>query len=573
MPNSSDTANKVPLMFRAQVEGRCQIQRLVPKAPEQYATRWADEWVIEAYPNAPDFGDDAQTKIYELSWRFVTNSGQDDGVIRPVIGARGWPYYPGSSMKGLFRQAAQRMEQLGELKEGTCDRYCGIESKQDPGILRFHGGYPTDTRWTENLVDIVHPQQDQQVKSDARSSSAFIQISLYKPELKFGISSTETLDETEWAQIWAIWETALSMGLGCRVSAGYGQPENHTGEILYRARLKGQGQAAKLIDGTGEFRPNIFRAAIRGHALRIFGGLTDERTAETLVKTLFGGIQGGTFVGLLSMAFHDTRLELGEFGQGSYAQPTYSVEGDLLWMLTRDLPDKQKQALTKLIEALTRFAMVFGGFGKSWRRADHRLVHPEYYDQGYKPLIGCHWEWSGKRSQIRDVRVRKLEKVGDFIEEVRQIAREWMELQSITPQPGNYANWREAWHPDNVQVWGRETDGIEDSEAVKWLHGPYREAIPSAGIPEGSIYRSSVTGRMGQIGRLWHRMFPKVRLVKDPENPKKPKPLVTRQYFELVTLFPDQSSESDELLNFLESQQKLFKKLWPKAKPDDEERS
>jgi CRISPR-associated protein Cmr6 len=286
MPNSSDTANKVPLMFRAQVEGRCQIQRLVPKAPEQYATRWADEWVIEAYPNAPDFGDDAQTKIYELSWRFVTNSGQDDGVIRPVIGARGWPYYPGSSMKGLFRQAAQRMEQLGELKEGTCDRYCGIESKQGPGILRFHGGYPTDTRWTENLVDIVHPQQDQQVKSDSRSSSAFIQISLYKPELKFGISSTEPLDEAEWEQIWTIWETALSMGLGCRVSAGYGQPENHIGEILYRARLKGQGQAAKLIDGTGEFRPNIFRAAIRGHALRIFGGLTDADTAEHISSEL-----------------------------------------------------------------------------------------------------------------------------------------------------------------------------------------------------------------------------------------------------------------------------------------------
>jgi CRISPR-associated protein Cmr6 len=33
------------------------------------------------------------------------------------------------------------------------------------------------------------------------------------------------------------------------------------------------------VDGTGEFRPNVFRAAIRGHALRIFGGLTDERTA------------------------------------------------------------------------------------------------------------------------------------------------------------------------------------------------------------------------------------------------------------------------------------------------------
>jgi CRISPR-associated protein Cmr6 len=260
MPNSSDVANKVPLMFRAQVEGLCQLQRLIPKAPEQHAERWADEWVIETYPDAPDFGDDAQTKVYELSWRFITNSGQDDGVIRPVIGARGWPFYPGSSMKGLFRQAAQRMEKAGEISSRTCDRYFGIESNQDPGILRFHGGYPTDTRWTENLEDIVHPQQKQQVKTDERYSSAFIQISLYKPELKFGISSTKPLDETEWEKIWTIWETALFMGIGCRVSAGYGQPEKHTGEILYRARLKGQGQAAKLIDGTGEFRPNIFRA-------------------------------------------------------------------------------------------------------------------------------------------------------------------------------------------------------------------------------------------------------------------------------------------------------------------------
>ena len=566
MPNSSDVANKVPLMFRAQVEGRCQLQRLIPKAPEQHAERWADEWVIEAYPDAPDFGNDAQTKVYELSWRFITNSGQDDGVIRPVIGARGWPFYPGSSMKGLFRQAAQQMEKAGDLKKGSCDRYCGIETSQDPGILRFHGGYPTDTRWTENLVDIVHPQQQWQVQSNDKEGGAFIQISLYKPELKFGISSTESLDDAEWEQIWTIWEAALSMGIGCRVCAGYGQPETHTGEILYRARLKGQGQAAKLIDGTGEFRPNIFRAAIRGHALRIFGGLTDADTAEGLIRELFGGITGGATVGLLSMAFRDIRLELEEFGQGSYAQPTYTVEGDLLWMLTQDLPDAEKQALTKLIEALTRFAMVFGGFGKSWRRADHRLVYPDYYDQGYKPLIGCHWEWLGKRSQVRDVRVRKLDKVGDFIEEVRQAACDWMQLQKITPRPNNYVDWREAWHPQNVQVWGRETDGIEDSEAVKWLHGPYREAIPSVGIPEGSIYRSSVTGRMGQIGRLWHRMYPKVRLVKDPENPKKPMPLVTRQYFELVTLFPDQSIESTQLLDFLESQQKLFQKLWPVLK-------
>jgi len=565
MAHSSAIAHQVPLMFRAQVEGRCQVQRLVPKAPEQDAERWADEWVDKVYPEAPSFGLGVQSRTYAISWRFITNSGQDDGVIRPVIGARGWPFYPGSSMKGLFRQAAARMEQAGTLSPGTCNRYCGDAAQIDPGILRFHGGYPTDTRWTDNLVDIVHPQQQWQVKSSQKEGGAFMQISLHKPELTFGISSPKPLAEAEWETIWQIWAEALSMGIGCRVSAGYGQPADHSGDVLYRSRLRGQGQAAQLVDGTGEFRPNVFRAAMRGHALRIFGGLTDGDTAEDLVKGLFGGIgRGGATVGLLAMAFSNTDLALDRFGQNGYAQPTYTVEGELRWLLTRPQPAEVQQALTKLIEALTRFAMVFGGFGKSWRRADHRLIYPDYYDQGRKPLIGCHWEWLGKRSQVRDVRVRKLDQVGDFVEEVRQAARDWMQLHNLTPDLDTYAPWREAWHPDQVQVWGREADDLEDSEAVRWLHGPYRQAIPSARVAEGSIYRSSLTGRMGNVGRLWHRMYPKVRLVKDPENPKRPLPLVTRQCFELLTVFPDDSLESEQFLEFLNSQQRMFKKLWPR---------
>ena len=102
-------------------------------------------------------------------------------------------------MKGIFRRACNPEE---------AERYCGKSVNDDfkPGILRFNGGYPTDTAWTEDLVDIVHPQQDWQVKSSDRGPSAFIQISLHQPELKFGISSTITLDDTEWEVIWGIWE-------------------------------------------------------------------------------------------------------------------------------------------------------------------------------------------------------------------------------------------------------------------------------------------------------------------------------------------------------------------------------
>ena len=108
-----EAAKKVPMMYRAQVEGRCQLQRLVPADD---ATRWAEEWIGETYPEAPQFSEDVGPRSPTVTWRFVTNGGQDDGIIRPVIGARGWPFYPGSSMKGLFRQACTAAQ---------ADQYCG----------------------------------------------------------------------------------------------------------------------------------------------------------------------------------------------------------------------------------------------------------------------------------------------------------------------------------------------------------------------------------------------------------------------------------------------------------------
>lgn len=71
---------------------------------------------------------------------------------------------------------------------------------------------------------------------------------------------------------------------------------------------------------------------------------------------------------------------------------------------------------------------------------------------------------------------------------------------------------------------------------------------------------------MEQIGRLWHRMYPKVRLVKDPENLNRPKPLMTRQYVKLLAILPDSPVESGRFLQFLNSQQKLLRRLWPADK-------
>jgi len=566
-----DAHKKVPMMFRAQVSGRSQLHYLdsnKKKAGDKQDVQfWAEEWIEKAEFIPTEKAQEVatpsyQTKIYQMSWRFVTNGGQDDGMIRPVIGAYGIPFYPGSSMKGAFREACKLAEEAGELQYATCQDYCGDESEIIPGMLRFEGAYPIND-WTKHLVDMVHPQQGWQVKTkkthaknELKGESAYALVSLKQPTLRFGISSIKPLAPEQWQEVWQVWEKAIATGLGTRVCAGYGQTEASQNSVLYQVSLKGQGQAAKLIDDTPEFRPNIFRASLRGHALRIFGGLTDAETAEQLVEELFGGVQGKGSVGLLGLGFQTTSLDLGTFGQNGYEQPTYKVEGDVIWSLTRSLPEQEQTALTKLVTDLMWFAMVLGGFGKSWRRADHRLF---YHDSDYEKLIGCHWQWPGKPDKSHALLVWSPKKVGKFIDTVRETAKAWMQLRGVKSTAKAYADWRESWHPSRVQVWGRIAQTRDECIAIDWLHEAYQKKL-SRGEKDKKIKGTSITGKLGQISRLWHRMYPpKVRVV---QQDGKRKVKATNRFIELLTIFPDGSPDSNEFVDFMQTQPDRFELIW-----------
>ena len=279
---------------------------------------------------------------------------------------------------------------------------------------------------------------------------------------------------------------------------------------------------------------------------------------------LFGGIQRREpTVGLLGFHFQVDTLELGSFGKGKYVQPTYDVEGELTWRLMRPLSHEDHlKPLRTLIDKLMQFAMVFGGFGKSWRRIDHRTFFEEYYDDSYKALIGCHWQWSDTFSQRRHSQVRQVERLGAFIDTVRDAAREWIELNGKSLQAEGWANdWRESVHPSQVQVWARVSEDKDDSAAVAWFHQPYQQEIK--GIqPEASIKKSTVTGKIGRIGRIWQRMYPVILLRKDPKNPKKPLVKPTPRYLEILTLFPDESEESKQFIAFLKTQPEQFQQVW-----------
>lgn len=539
------------MMFRAQTEGRCQVQRLLPKKrlkeydkSQQDAEVWVKEWLVSAKEGKKEFGSSVRVKSYQFTWRIVSNSGQDEKVIRPVIGAGGWPFYPGASMKGAFRRVCTSLQAL---------HYCGGDDGNGgtkPGILRFHGSYPYDNGWRDRLIDVVHPQEDWQVKKPVEEAkhSANILISLYKPNLVFGISSNVELSEEEWRTIWQLWEEAMERGLGSRVSAGYGQGKIHGLASLIKVNLKGQGLASHLIDGTEEFRVNMFKAALRGHTLRLFGGVCEQEVAEDLTKEIWGGFAGnrGAVVGLLGTAFDALELNFDtRFYKSDNLDVYYLDEGSLHILLMKSVSEKKRKNLGSLTLNLIKFSLLLGGFGKSWRRADQTYFH-SHPDSKNKYAIGCHWELLGKSERFY-IPVNQLGDTTRFLANLQSsILQPWVRSRrKATSDRGS--GWREAWHPDNVQVWGRIAESRFDCQAIPWFHGPYSG--------ERSIKGTELTGWLNQVGRIWHRMYPRYTKFQGGKMEK------TGEYVELLTLFPDNADTTVEFCQFLEKETD-FQRLW-----------
>jgi CRISPR-associated protein Cmr6 len=596
----SADANAVPLMFQAQIEDRGNIQFVGDKKNKQTGQtsqekpgyeRWVSQWLEACPPSTtqlssktkPSSSRDnwqkalanlavADTNLgiievspsymppweYQVRWRIVMNSGQDT-VIRPVIGKKGIPFFPGSSMKGAFRNACPESQRM---------RYCGGEVTKNgkkftnPGILRFHGGYPTDMSWrnSDRLVDIVHGQENYQVRDSEARHNANVQISLYRPKIKFDMSSTKILSSQEWDEVKEIWERALGFGIGSRISAGYGYMEEvkSSNPSLFSIHLNGQGITSQLLlpgsSKTAEFRPNMFKAALRGHTWRLLAGITDVTTAQVLTHKLWGGIEGGAIEGCIGIDFYGSsslsehsykvpkqNKRTGEEYSASVLMPTYDLkDGRLDLLQVSGVTPELKEFVTSLI----KFSMLLGGFGKSWRRVHHKLFYQDYLNRGDKPMIGCHWEFANQSKEFYiPTDCDDLSEIRTFLAEIREQAIAWVQSENL-PRNGYEQNWRETWHPDKVQVWGRIAKDAK-SQAVRWFHD------------KNCLQETSLAGRLGQIGRTWHRMYPRYAF-KDGELKR-----LDKDYVELLTIFPDSSEKSQKFMTFLATEVSQFQKLWP----------
>jgi CRISPR-associated protein Cmr6 len=494
--------DRIPRMYRAQVGGRCSLQFA---GDNEDLDRWKEEWI---YPKKEDstpryqytepshLGLDGQ--IYcikiEFPFRLLSNCGQDS-IIRPVLGKNGIPLIPGSSIKGIFRRGCDSEQQEA--------KYCGDANLLSPGILRFHRAYPTgdwagtrqvsvrrqgqvisETRY--RIIDVIHPQQKRQVEGTG-SPKALASISFYQPSCIFELSSSDR--NIDWEEVEDILVRALQSGIGGKTSTGYGLGGHlpnrppHIPTTALNIPLTGSGVSPLLRSDEPEFRPNVFKATLRGHTRRLLGGVSsDLRQIERLENQLFGSSESP---GIVDIFWESEQESYNTRGM----TPTYQTVGKLHVNLPSEYLDFLDQVL--------KFAFVMGGFGKSWRRVAHQKFYPDYQKLRERGLhIGCHWECSDSSW----LKIKDLTTLVQFLNDTHTSARKVLNSHNNRDR----ATWKEAWHPDNVRVYALETIS---SQAVLLFHDDIFKYTPAIG-GRGFKFDGKPDTRPTSVSSVWHRMFP-----------------------------------------------------------------
>lgn len=576
----------VPMEYRAQVLNRCQRQFVTARPRDADETwrspiqKWHDEWIKgvnrEVFKGRQRSEHEEPNLIVitiEIDWRLITNSGIDEGFIRPVIDSHGWPLIPGSSIKGLFRREWNRQK----LDQATLRKLCGSSagsSKLQAGALRFHGAFCLNHDWMNGSLDLTHPQQAWQVgfnsNQDENKPKAIAVVSLWKPKLTIAIScKPNSINQDESAKVKDVLHACLGAGIGGRTAAGYGRLKGKTCfSELFSCEILGQGIAPKLLDihTTAEFRPVSFRASIRCMALRLFAGLLPTEQALAEVDYLFGSLKGsdGPTVGILLSHFENSEpIEVGTpavpdgHQRWEFRPPkVMRVQGRLIWETRHQtFTHEQTNVLGDFLAALHGLVMSLGGFGKSWRRVDHRIfpLRNKYYS---KTPLGCHWEWINIPAPNQWLNVQSIEDLQMLISKARSLARVWLTQRNISMPQDVHPSWREVIHPHKMTIWARVARSPNDCAAINWFHTD-RILSSIQGLEECRFKGTSLVGQSrppARVGQVWHRMLP----IQDDSHGYRTVGYEGRQgqfitadvwngpFLEILTFFPISPNQRDE---------------------------
>ena len=282
-------------------------------------------------------------------------------VLHPVFGV---PYLPASSLKGAARAWARDNQQakvndlLGFL-DGKIARAAKVE---------FLDAFPTKPCLSVDMANNLWRWEGDRI---GYQSEPHRLLSLEKPEFLIGMMATnrcQNPDDLKTVKTWL--ENALAVGIGSRVSAGYGRSSiiSNSNISHHKFSLFTQGMHGAFKDVV-EFRPTAVRGMLRYWFRAVALGLYSPQECKELEKRLFGSIERPATKGSIRIA-----VELNN-NQPPNGNP-WVYEGAIV------LGAKCFNDL-KLAQYLLKLASHLGGIGQGARR-------PLHWNNGR--LRGCHWE-------------------------------------------------------------------------------------------------------------------------------------------------------------------------------------
>jgi CRISPR-associated protein Cmr6 len=378
-------------------------------------------------------------------------------VFHPVFGV---PYIPAASLKGAARAWARKN---GESETEISEILGMLEGKiAKAAKVEFLDAFP---RAACLSVDIATPQWGWSHHQVNYNPVPHPLLSLKQPTFLLGLRATRAEHEHHVATVKKWLESALSIGIGSRVSSGYGralgQAPNSPHKCSYEFELWTQGMYGvepptkqNNYQGIAEFRPTAIRGILRYWFRAMALSLYEVPEVQLLEEDLFGELsKQGDF--LVSATSNDSPLK-----------DPYRYTG-------RIHLEASDQKHLDLLSKLLLLAVHLGGVGRGSRRPLHLL-------NGM--MRGCHWSISDRNSTFK----MDIQQWQQFFQELRSaFAAVKSPIGSFNSSPGeSRKNRRQQDTLDsNAHIWLLPSvNQIEPSKVKNWKTEGSEETVKGSAL-------------------------------------------------------------------------------------------
>ncbi len=402
-------------------------------------------------------------------------------VFHPIFGV---PYIPASSLKGAARAWA-RSKNNTEI-----DNLLGFLDKTAAAKVEILDAFPTKPCLS---VDVSTPQWQWKENKVSYKPEPHPLLSMEQPNLCIGLRPTARGNANDVEEVKKWLENALKVGIGSRVSSGYGkalgQVYSFSHNKSFDFELWTQGMFGAETNKV-EFRPTALRGILRYWFRAVALSLYPPDIVQDLENEIFGKLS-----------------QQGEIAISTIVNPSQKKNP---YYTGKIYLEAKNQGILNLLEKILILASHLGGFGRSSRRPLHLLN---------KRMRGCHWTIEDSQFPL-EYNKEQWQKLFSDLHAAFELIK--LPIAKYQSDPGLLGSRYQDVLDSNAQIWLLQSPNqIEPSEVDNWQSQGDQENVRGSALNllysdnkfKGGEHQNqgneNVGGKLGTPSYVWIKsIFP-----------------------------------------------------------------